>query len=749
MSRRSRLFQPLIFVCVLSAPLLMDTQLVRACMPSFERAVFTHVPRPDLPLERFAGGRLGILEPTYARSYLVVAYRVLNGRPLDAGEVTETTELWRGRLNWVTSDSKPTIDPVDTWLERRRRVVQDAPIIAINVHHRLGPYDVYEDCLKGAFRAASGTLDRLTATFGVSSPTARAWVLAQDAVFMACSGTWPAPAPLPAGSPPAAVADRAYQIAAALFYAQDFDGAATRFRQIAADPSSPWRTIAPYLVARTLIRKGTLTAGEGQVNRAALTEAQAQLRSVMDDPAQGAYHRAAADLIRFVRFRLDPVERAKELANALVSPAQGDPWASMLDDYTLLLNKFSDVRVDRFKDIPEAASSSPLGDWVMTMQATDQAAFEHAWSRWQSSHAVAWLVAAISKSSGADPRSARLREAAATLTRDSPAFLTASFHSARLAIGAGDLSRAQADLDRLIAIPDMPGSARNQLLALRLRVAATFDEWLGFAMRTPVTSTDDIDASEMPEFDPASARLLKLKDARMFDTDVTQSFNMALPLSYWGKASASPVLNDRLRRDVAVAGWTRAVLTGNDAVALQLAPVASRLSPALSNDLAAYVRSAPATRRLAAITTMLRFPGMTPVLAPGLERESAIGRIDAYRDNWWCTDPDQSGGPVASNGASPRFVDDAGRAAAQAERTRLDALGDGPRYLASQAIALARQFPDDPRAPEILSLAVRATRYGCGLTSMGDVSKRAFDVLHSRYPKSEWARKTPYWYGDR
>jgi hypothetical protein len=36
-------------------------------------------------------------------------------------------------------------------------------------------------------------------------------------------------------------ADRAYQIAAAHFYAGDFDVAARMFRDIANDPTSPWR----------------------------------------------------------------------------------------------------------------------------------------------------------------------------------------------------------------------------------------------------------------------------------------------------------------------------------------------------------------------------------------------------------------------------------------------------------------------------------------------------------------------------
>jgi len=41
---------------------------------------------------------------------------------------------------------------------------------------------------------------------------------------------------------------------------------------------------------------------------------------------------------------------------------------------------------------------------------------------------------------------------------------------------------------------------------------------------------------------------------------------------------------------------------------------------------------------------------------------------------------------------------------------------------------------------------VGATRYGCTDAQTGAVSRRAFTLLHSRYPGSEWAKKTPFWF---
>ena len=58
----------------------------------------------------------------------------------------------------------------------------------------------------------------------------------------------------------------------------------------------------------------------------------------------------------------------------------------------------------------------------------------------------------------------------------------------------------------------------------------------------------------------------------------------------------------------------------------------------------------------------------------------------------------------------------------------------------------ARAHREDPRVPEALHLCVRATRLGMTGPDTSAFSRRAFQLLHARYPKSEWAEKTKYWY---
>src|SRR5262249_2913969 len=145
-------------------------------------------------------------------------------------------------------------------------------------------YIFYTSCLDDAFRTAIATLEDRTHRPGSSYELLLDWIRAQDQVFANCRGDSMTPAPAPSGAPAWRVKDRGYQTAAALFYANRFGEARGAFEAIARDAESPWSAIAPYMVARTLTRQGTLTAGWREVNTAKLQEAQAAAAAVLADP---------------------------------------------------------------------------------------------------------------------------------------------------------------------------------------------------------------------------------------------------------------------------------------------------------------------------------------------------------------------------------------------------------------------------------------------------------------------------------
>src|SRR5580765_9019622 len=82
---------------LITSSLCMFPSRTLACGPFFTDALFVFTKHPDFPLEQFAGGKLGIVQPSWARSYLVVAFRVLSN-PLSDREAKDMTSLWNDRL---------------------------------------------------------------------------------------------------------------------------------------------------------------------------------------------------------------------------------------------------------------------------------------------------------------------------------------------------------------------------------------------------------------------------------------------------------------------------------------------------------------------------------------------------------------------------------------------------------------------------------------------------------------------------
>ena len=144
----------------------------------------------------------------------------------------------------------------------------------------------------------------------------------------------------------------------------------------------------------------------------------------------------------------------------------------------------------------------------------------------------------------------------------------------------------------------------------------------------------------------------------------------------------------------------------------------------------------------------------------GFGRLTPTGKIDDFRDNWWCPFRGSQDSPDYYRVASvltghlqllypdgkpkAQFFSGDQLARGHAEWKRLTELPTAPDYLAGQTVEWVRNNPNDPRAPEALHLAVRAVRYGCGATK--GASKEAFQLLHEKYPNSDWARKTKYWF---
>ena len=728
-----------------------------ACGPFFTDALFVFTKHPDFPLPQFTGGKLGIVTPSWARSYLVVAYRTLAGNPLSDRESKAMTDLWNDRLS-LGDSSEETVSK--EWTDGRKKVPGTQPLESLQVYrNREKPHEFEEflNCQTDALHNAATLLDERIKLYGADSNKVRDWLAAQDIVFGNCHEGNRTPDPTQ-DSDPLVRADRAYQIAAANFYATNYDLAKQQFDAIAKDKNSPYHVVAPYLAARAMLRKGSFAEKE-EDGKPSLAEAEQRLGAVLKDPSLKFAHHGAARLLNLVRVRLHPEEKTHELAGLIAKKDAAEDFKQTVWDYTYLLDKLIGEDDEGKKPpVPAGMTADDLTDWIIAIQNDDARIGAHSSERWQKTRSVPWLVAALLNASGKDAGVNELLTAAGAVNSASPAFATVAFHRARLLKEAGRVNEGREVLDQILNgdRKQFPASTVNLFLGQRMLLAGNLDDFLRDAQREAAGFSDNDDGREIP-MDQKESDQAANGAKFFFDLDAANVFNRAMPVAMIKDAARSKVLPPNLRKDVAQAAFARAALVDDHETAGQAANVLQGYYPQMKEFLTAYQQATtPEARRFAAAFLSLKFPGVRPFVSAGIGRTTAVDGMDSYRDNYWCVEPPvpqsvpmSDENPQEANKKRPVAVPDflkAAQALGGRQFATVQGLGTAPNYLCKIAIEWANANPNDPRSPEALHLAVRSTRYGCTDKETGKWSKSAFDLLHKRYPNTKWANATKYWF---
>ncbi|HEY3044565.1 MAG TPA: hypothetical protein VGJ39_11095 [Vicinamibacterales bacterium] len=693
----------------------------------------------------YARGSLGVVRPRFARRYLVQGYRVFSGRP----------PLVTSALPRENPDAPVPAEPGKEWAALSDQILGSSTTWSWQSQWRRlpGTYQQILNCPDSAFALAVRTLQARIQRYGEASAEVAEWTRAQFAVFRNCYGDdLITPQTASASADPLIRADREYQMAAAYFYATQYDEAARRFREIAADATSPWRPYGRYLAARAIIRSATVREENKERVNQLLTSAEAELQGVIADPSTASVHEWARRLLDYLAARIHPIERLHAVSSVLATSP--DATSQDFEDYAWLMNWFVGDTVEypyaRVERRSEMVSGDDLTDWVLAMQGDGDEGIDRAVARWQATRATAWLVAVLWRLPGAHPAADAALEAAKAVDRSSPAFATLAFLRVRVLARLGRRGEAKALLATLPATPQ-PGfdaEALNLLKGERLMLADTLEEFLANAPRTVIVAEPKADQPVM-------------------DEDAAVAFNDRFPLDRLVDAAASTTLPRRLRVRVAIAAFTRAVVLQREDAARRIAPVLRQLAPALKADLDRYrMASSAEDRHIAGVFLLLRASGMRPTVQ-GIDDDVSYEVVDpamkfdhTFHRNWWCGLDERIRsariGAASSELAGllyadrrvpyPVFITAGERTAAEREIQALAAAGAGRSYLGAEALKWARARPADPHVAEALAQTVEGWRFSCGDGEKWDIARQAFTTLHRLFPQSESAKRTKYWY---
>ncbi len=733
----------------------------QSCGPFFTEAVF--VVKQPASRAALMDGKLGIVWPEFGTVDTALVYRVLRG-PAFAAEEKKQMIVAENPNEGQDGSSAGMV----SWLAARKQFTgQEGEGIATDANVPGQKWQTYLNCLDDAFATAALTLKSRESEYASVKPAVAEWVKGQDAVFSNCSEKGQLPAE--ASTPGWLREDRAYQTAAAHFYRAEWPAAEAGFTAIAADKSSPWREVAAYMVARSLVRQGMLSKPDfGAIDEEPMRAAQTQLEKIVQQG--GKYAGAAGELLSFVDLRIAPGTAAAQLGDAIAKP---DPQLHQdLIDLRYAVNRPGFIKHSN------EARRSELADWVLTtrQQIGNGDAEAHALERWRATKSAAWLMSAMMSASGPQPD---LMAAAAALPRSSPAWLTVTYHRLRL---TSDDAAVQAEISRLL--PEIgkseTASTVNAFELLAQRKLGSLDEFIKLAAIEPAGYTDGMGDSLTTAAAISSASGTKaptmaglpVDTGKRFTPEAAVVLNERLPLETLAAIVQKRAYPKQLQFELAMAVWTRAVLLNKPEVARTLAPALIEGEPGWRPWLTAHDEAkTDDDRRAAALLALMRFPSVRPYVNAGAGREDGFVGYSGYRDNWWCAGmgedprgansysgsynyqagPDgdaQAAGQTKPAEVWPAFVTAAMKSQAKEENTALAKIGDAPQYFGSQALAWVKAHPGDPRGAELLGFAFRAMRNGCNLEQSAGLRHEVFNTLHAKYGQSEWARKYVRFEGD-
>jgi hypothetical protein len=781
---------------------------------------------PDSPYASFVAGKLGIVSGDLRIRHLVIAYNTLSGRGLTPAEQKAAIDVDRF-YNFGQYDERTPGVPAPQNAANHDAADWFAPFTSAATTtarqaERSVPgseYQTFSNCLDDAFAHAASTLvDRRSRytpaaaggaaeVLATDTPEIRDWITGQRAVFSNCSGKGEMPQPAPVNAPLWLKQDRAYQTAAASFYATDYDAALAGFRAIAADKASPWAQLARYVAARTLIRKATVSSPVSGANReemeanngrirSRLADARDQLQAILRDPTMSQYHAPAQHLLDYVMVRLDPAAQTEELARRLTGPAKDKPgldadYRQNVIDLTFAYNSLPRYSTPKQGSVQPRA---PLLRWINDLSgpgtsgdnttlslnphnfASDQ---QDALAAWRTTHQPQWLAAALAAASPGNSDIPEMTAAARALPATSPAYATVTYHRLRLESAAARNQPASAQYTELAALmPEIertqPRTTINLFADLQSSLIPSLDLFLSTATRVTSVSIQDEPgegyssiASDYRNNPRPVATVCGVDtnapDARHLDIETALIFNQRMPLHMLRDAALSPSLPGNVRFQLAHMAWTRAILLDDPETAHALAPSLAQCQPAFKTWLDQYdAAKTPDDRHVLGLLAMMRFASTSPEVQAAGERDFAS--YSGREGNWWCDDGSAPqtlyAGPkpvvffshhivlhnLAPNGEpDPPFLTAADRTAADREIAALEKVGTASDYFARESLAWVKAHPTDPRNADVLGFAMRVVRNACRTDATAELNHQLFDTLHRRYPKSEWAVKYTTW----
>jgi len=573
--------------------------------------------------------------------------------------------------------------------------------------------------------------------------------------------------------------DYEYQQAAFQYYAGNDFLAEKFFSAIAQNLKHPWSAYAAFSLGRLYVNlyQGSFPYYNTNEDEKAATarklkadmlliKAEKQLTAILAVPEYTVMYKSAQELLDYVIGQRNPFALFKKSEDILMTS----------HDQEVLKKSMSD-----FADIWDQNSKPIFNDEIMA-HGGDMSQWMNIWlnykpenldfikKKYGETKSQPWLVALARYLPIEDKSFSQIEQKINDLPETSLAYWTAHYYVIKKTIDHGDITKAK------IMISQLSSQQKSSVIYdyvedLRMQTSDSISELFSHAQRY-IYEVADVYISQKQN--DAVSKILFL------DNKAKAVFETILPL----EKQTDLVLVDNIfpKKQIEflrLVTLVRAFLLKDFNSAHDVAVVLAKNNASIGNDLNQFINAkTDEEKNYAGTVFMLRYPGIGIGIYDDVLVSKSLGvqtnefnylyprsdykeafNYDIERWNY-CqpstyvadgngdykevpTDTQYTG---YSLDFAKRIVSEDDRNKAKEEQQKI--YNDTPaNYFVKTVMDYALTHPKEKSIPEALHIAVMATKLACGGNSETTIySKKAFQMLYSKYSNNEWTRKTPYHY---
>jgi len=556
--------------------------------------------------------------------------------------------------------------------------------------------------------------------------------------------------------------DREYHEAAGAYYKKDYSLASRLFNNIISNKSHPHRNLVALSLGWTYIgvdvnnyendlKNEDKSAESNYLEN--LKKTQKYYENIVNNSEFKDIKYEAQKYLDFVIFRTDPARRLIEAENVLFNTNDSTEFARQLNDFRLLWYKYfqrvliNQKREPKHDDYVEDINStqSPFLRFLLEWEKPTEKGIQYSLENYKKSNNPLWLILALRQSNENQKDFNFIREEINKIKPESPFYLTAQYYFLdQLTKNEKNKDEAKTLAEKFMKKTYLNNqlSAFNLYSDIRERLSDNPTEAFNYSIRYSLALYDENwdYLSYIPYYTYGNVGMNDSKNNPLL-SNRSKVYLSTLNSSELTKfiLDNTSFLKDSLERYIKLTVFDRLFVLGDtnsmDLIAENIVKTDNVMSPTFSQYITAKTNE---TKNFEAAKILVEYPEVYPQIAGHIDINSddpinILKEINDYRTNW------VSGFACLDERYKPDDFNPTQIDKEVADKKPIN-------YLMATIVNYMDKNPSYTN-PELLHKVVDVGHYAtCQDDETSNIAKRAFQLLHSKYPGSYWAKQTPYWY---